>query len=359
MQELPYGITLSKFYNKGVIMKVHYIKAANDGCGLVQCDIPAKYINKIKGHTATVSRQPESIDRDLIEKSDILIMQRQFKNSVFQEAKKQKGKRLLIYDLDDDFWSLKEDKNNPATQQWNPHKTYALNVFVDLCDAVTCHTPIVAKQVQKIFPEKPIYIMPPMVDLEEAKKIKFVKKRDSIRIGFVGSPTHAYIMENVGHAMLNVARKHREVVLVFFGLLPQAVIGRLPFWRQEFYNWVTPSKFYNMMGTLGLDIGLCPNLGNDFGNTRSIRKVLDYGMFGTPSIATDWGAFRDLDKDMVVKVNPKNKVKQWENAIEHLIVNEKERKERAKKTSEFVKQLIGVVQAPEWIRIYKEALNNG
>ena len=340
-------------------LKIHYITAGStnpygisesDGTTLVQCITPQKYINKLKGMKATISSKTETIDRDLVDQADVIVFQRQIIGPVLQEAKRYKGKKLLVYDLDDYLWDLE----GPTKENWPPQKCLLLDLFIQHCDLITCHSEEVKNRLEKRFPDKSVEYMPPMVDFEIGKKIKTFTNENIIRIGWFGSVSHKKIIDHVSYAMLNIARKNEDVILVFLGYMPESIPNTLQWWQWEYYSWVEVDRFYKTLGGLDLHIGIAPLWDNDFAKTRSYRKILDYGMFKTAIVATNVEPFKNLPNDLCLFVDKKNKINKWENALENVIEDKKFRRYLQQKSYEFAKDHDATIQAKKWIEVYKK-----
>ena len=331
-------------------MRIHYITGSIDGCSLVQCYIPAKYLSRLPSVKATVSSRPEFIEDKDLHDADVVILQRQIRNSVFQYMKKHKSDKLFIYDLDDDLWLIPSDF--PTKKFWPDRKLKLVEIFVKECKFVTVHSEGVYMNLKERFPDINVYLLPPLVDFERAIS-KRRPNREEIRVGWQGSSSHVKMAEHVAHAVAQVIRGEPRVRAVWMGFLPTP-IKRLPWWQWEYYDWVSIDDFYEVLGALDLDIGLAPLQPSKFSATRTVRKLLDYGMFGIPVIATDTPPFSTHAKDVFYPVDSSNKLNRWRRAIFDMVANERLRQEFSEKILSFAKQFDAKERIAEWLEVYRE-----
>jgi len=330
---------------------IHYITGSIDGCSLVQCYIPAKYLSRLPDVKATVSSYPEYTEDPDLHKADLVVLQRQIKNSVFQYMKKNKSNQLFIYDLDDDLWAIPPDF--PTKPFWPDRKLEIVKIFIEECGILTVHSEGAYKNLRERFPGAKIYLLPPLVDFERAI-LRKRPNRAEIRIGWQGSSSHIKIAEHIAHAVTQVIRGNPDVRTIWFGFLPTP-IKRLPWWQWEYYDWVDIDHFYEVLGALDLDVGLAPLPSIPFTATRTIRKLLDYGMFRIPVIATDIKPFSSYP-DLYYPVDASNKLNKWRRAIIDMIENEDLREEYAERLYLFTKKYDAKERIKEWLDIYKEIL---
>jgi hypothetical protein len=61
----------------------------------------------------------------------------------------------------------------------------------------------------------------------------------------------------------------------------------------EKMHWEVES-YYDIMAQTGANIGIAPICSNVFNSGKSWNKILEYAMLGIPSIASNWGQYRDI-----------------------------------------------------------------
>ena len=127
------------------------------------------------------------------------------------------------------------------------------------------------------------------------------------RVGWAGASQHAgdlRLLEDV------VKETASEVDWVFFGMCPPAL---RPF-VTEIHAGVALDAYPAELATLNLDLALAPLEYNRFNEAKSNLRILEYGAFGWPVIATDIEPYRNAPVSRV-----KNHPRAWINAIrEHI-----------------------------------------
>jgi len=138
------------------------------------------------------------------------------------------------------------------------------------------------------------------VDLIAPKEITGELKRPPhVRIGYVGSPTHAGDVASITQPLVNIAKKYPEVRYVFFGQPPQLPHKLDPI--VEFHEAICAGpdesasdfmlRYYRKIVSLDLDIAVAPLKANAFNKCKSAVKMLELGMCGIPIIASAFGPY--------------------------------------------------------------------
>jgi len=328
---------------------IHYVTSASDLSFLYHCYIPSKYLPRFDGVKVTISSYPGFVEEENARKSDVVVLQCQTKNSVFQFMKKASDK-VFIYDIDASLWGLYSGRFNGRF--WEKGHLRVIKKFMDFCHGVTVHSSSFYGLLVERFPElkEKIYLLPPLVDFEKSQ----VRKRcsSSIRIGWQGLPFDFKMSEHVAHAVAQVIRGGYDVKAVWFGFLPSALKG-LKWWEWEYYAWPGVENFYDVLGSLGLDIGLLPVDPEMHDGELVFRRLLDYAMFKVAVVATNVeslsgavGCFYGVDLS--------NKLNKWRRSIMDLLENEGMRSELSERLYEFALQFDASKRVGEWLEVYKE-----
>lgn len=206
-----------------------------------------------------------------------------------------------------------------------------------LCDALTVTQPVLARMHESYVGRGEIYVLPNSLDLDFYKPWERRASKNEIRIGWQGGASHWRDMKIVEGPLTEIKRKHSNVKFVFFGQAFPDMQKAFP--DAEYHPWVDQDTFHVKLGSLDLDIGLCPLEDTGFNRGKSNLKMIEYGVFGVPSICSSIseGPYNEaLGEDRLLVENTDEA---WFEAIDGLIGDKNKRKhigDNARKTVENV-----------------------
>ncbi len=303
--------------NKGdarPLRDILFIPADHYGTAFHQCYLPTRWINE---HTnlEAVMTEPLDYKPEDIAKADLVVLQRGVNENGVRIVSDLRNQSIAtVLDIDDNFWNL------PSTHQvrrlWPSARLRVLDKMVEACDGVTCHSEGLKQFLHHKFPEhkQKIYRMPALADFSY-EPIR--KKRDEIRIGWVGASQHKNDINPVVHAVNNIIRRNPKVKLVTMGLMDFTIESLIPWWRRETYAFVPSLAYQEVMGTLDLDITIAAVSGETFHESQSARKFLDYSCAKAATIASHSIPYTlELSEDAPIWWVNKHKVPSWEREIE-------------------------------------------
>jgi glycosyltransferase involved in cell wall biosynthesis len=195
-----------------------------------------------------------------------------------------------------------------------------------LCDALTVTQSVLASDHEKYMGQGEIYILPNSLDLTFYKPWKRRHPKEQIRIGWQGGASHIRDLKILEGPLAEI-NKMDNVQLVFFGQSWPDMKRLYP--DAEFHPWVDQDTFHVKLGQLDLDIGLCPIEDTNFNRGKSNLKMLEYGVFGVPSICSKIpsGPYNYTDGTVSGdRILVENTDEAWLNAIESLVKDEDNRK---------------------------------
>ena len=180
-------------------MNIVYYASDQAGCGNIRMIIPANIIAKNNLANVKISF---AVTDELMQWADLIIWQRQHKLNLLDFAKKYKGIKKQIFELDDDLFSL--TPANPAYIHYPNATLKQLTEFIKICDAVTCSTEplrqVLLKYNNNVYTLQNCilsnYIIPPN------------KIENEIRVGWVGSAHHHDDLKYAIHAIKDVHNKY-------------------------------------------------------------------------------------------------------------------------------------------------------
>ena len=272
-----------------------------------------------------------------------------------------KHRKKLIADTDDNTFTV--DKSNISYEWsgtedvpglWVSGVQYKRDVVLQkqdflkrtlmLCDGLTVTQSELAKEHEQLVRRGEIYILPNSLDLLYYKPWERRAPKEQIRIGWQGGASHIRDMEVVTPALKEISKKD-NIQLVFFGQMwPEQ---KVVFPDAEFHPWVDQDTFHLKLGSLDLDIGLCPIEDTEFNRGKSNLKMIEYGAFNVPSVCSQipsgpYNSPEGLDLNDKDRVLVENTEEAWFNAMEDLILDTDKRKHIGDNARETVEEFYNI-----------------
>jgi hypothetical protein len=237
------------------------------------------------------------------------------------------GKKI-VYDMDDAL-----DLIEPTNPFFNAVKKDAgsRNEILPLIDHVTVSTPVM-KELLSSKTDKPITVIPNCYDPKEWTFIR--PKRDGIRIGFAGSPTHVDDLIQIIPVIRELQSRY-DVRFLIMGLGPSTYESFVRDFRYtattegvksvdeldrelstikfEWIPYIDYDYYPSTLINLSLDIGLCPLKDTPFNRARSACKAMEYTLAGALAIASEMPGYREDHSSILVQGD------EWLKAIEYYI----------------------------------------
>ncbi len=199
----------------------------------------------------------------------------------------------IVYELDDDLWSIERD--NPGFDYYTSNGVgeYAKKA-VRLADAVTVSTEPLADVVRKLNPN--VSVVPnsiPAKYLNEAAYPYTLGTLDKpFVMGWSGSATHVNDFRMCAGAINTFMRFNPHTRMVFFGtdyseLLEPDVRDRC---LQAPWTKSVPG-YLDLLSAAQIDVMLAPLAPSKFNESKSNLRLLESAALGIPVIATDWGPY--------------------------------------------------------------------
>lgn len=263
------------------------------GCGHVRLVQPLREMAK-HGHevTFTVSRETETIEalRDA-SNYDIVVGQR-FAGfdgmSMWRKARKPHNR--LVYENDDDLFSL-DVSNWGAYQEFSrPLVQEAIKGYAELSDlvTVTCeplaevHRETGARKIEVLKNYIPEYVL------------ELPRKRKELTIGWVGGSSHGVDLKECDSAVRRFLNKNPEWNLYLGGMDYRPTFNARNWDQMVHGDWqpITENEraYYE---SIDFDIGLAPVRDTPFAKSKSAIKALEYAARGIPVVASDVLPYRE------------------------------------------------------------------
>jgi glycosyltransferase involved in cell wall biosynthesis len=337
---------------------IFYLQELNEwksGIWYHRQETPCRALAK-RGHSTKQVVMGDRIPDEFMEFPNSVVMGRVYPDhtnpiKVMSDYRKQ-GKRV-IYDIDDDYWTV--DPDNPSKNVSNALKDQYEGLIRE-ADALTTPSKVIAAKLKKLT-KKPIFFCPNGIDTDDYKERPH--EHDRLIIGYMGAASHWKDLSLIVE-VLEKLRKKYDFIFVLYGMTGEPLEAAMYAYNRILSNGSLPEQneyfksalnFYDKLRTLEMyhvpfyppelhpmslskadfDIGLAPLEDNEFNRGKSCIKFYEYATVGTATVASDVLPYKDE-----VDYRAKNTFKDWYNKIEKLIVDKKFREELAKKQQKWV-----------------------
>lgn len=284
--------------------------------------------------------------------------------------------RKVVVDLDDNYLQIRDD--NPAAPVYAPLKggRYFLGAFITLANGLTVSTePLKDVYAKMDYANPSIDVLPNCNDVNDWKFDRVNKKDGKIRIGYMGSITHNDDLALIWEPIAKILAKYPNVMFEICGAVgPDDIkdtMAKIQSYVEkdilnQFWFYEGTQSFFGfpeLMFKLGWDIGIAPLVDEPFNRGKSHIKWFDYTMVSIPTIASKTYPYCTPIQGVDTIVNGKtgllveNKVDDWYNAIESVIVNATYRQELAENAYTFIRDNWQFSQhAHKWKAVFEKYL---
>ena len=287
-----------------------------DGCAYYRLMLPYLAL-RAKGYDIEFIDRP---DDPRVDSADIIVLQRQTSRPVLERIRAfQKRGGKVVFDFDDNIHQVPAD--NPASRIYGAGKpaTKVMEHFIREADVVTVSTSYLKKQYDEKFRSdeagRAIQLCYNVLEdtAFEKNAVKAVsgtpKRTGEIRIGWAGSDTHRGDFATIVEPLTRILTEHSNVRLVMVGanmtdLMPQNLRSRVSLladtWERGRHalnssdvdsRKVSTRRWYDQLRAASMDIALAPLAKNSFNAAKSYVKLLEYGMMGIPTVASEFGPY--------------------------------------------------------------------
>lgn len=289
---------------------IHDVQSSEDirptGCGFMRVVLP---LEQLKAHGWKARWQAGTPPPEVGEYK-LIIGQRLDHPGMLGGWRRLRPGHRLAYELDDDLWSV--DRTNAGA--WMTYSRFsvldAVEAACQVADLVTVSTEPLAKVVRKRTGHPNVvtignYIPEFILGLER-------KRPEHVTIGWTGGVSHTLDTALIARPVRRVLDTDRKLRLHIVGSDFRPTFGhsqtRLTQWEPD------PRDYYK---NLDFDIGLVPIVSSTFNESKSYLKALEYAAMGIPTIASDFGPYRDFVIDGVTGFLV-SKEKHWRDRIREL-----------------------------------------
>lgn len=312
-------------------MNVQMVLSHSEACGYYRIQIPAKGLRQ-RGCNVTVS---DFQDLRLQEKTQVVVLQRHYGWSSVADLIKdcQVRGKWVVYDLDDDFFNI--PPSNPGYQlSADPRFNQIITDALQAANVVTCSTQGLAQKL-KIYAGF-VKVLPNVLEKINPPRGFQPSGRDRKVIGWAGTPTHNDDLSMILPAVERLLQEVPEVDFCFLGEVPRQFVAlgrRLPGRRILEVKPVNMSDYPAKLMSLKWDVGIIPLLNDDFNQSKSVVKFLEYTAAGVPSVVSAVGEYASLPKDVCKQADY---VDTWFEAMKEMVRFPGYRQQYLRKAIEYV-----------------------
>ena len=240
----------------------------------------------------------------------------------FQSIKEVHKEKKLVTECDD--WIFNVPSYNVASNPYRPgsEKEKIADEQFKLSDAIIVSTSFLKESLAKMYPGKPIYVIPNAIDFnlwDNAKPdgVMAPKKEGVVRIGFTGCGNHSGDLELVKPVLLKLLEDFPNLEIIMSAEFPCfadvkherfIVVGR----------WVDIMSYPSMVKGWDLDIGIAPLRDNNFNRAKSNLRWLEYSALKLPTVASNVRPFSESINNGLTGLTCSTK-QEWHRHLKDLI----------------------------------------
>jgi hypothetical protein len=327
--------------------KILYLRNDKTGCWFYRIYQNIKVLVE-SNYAKCICADILNMDTILELQPEIVIIQRAYRpgeKELIENLKK--AGFVVLYDIDDDFFNI--PKENPCWVSYKNKKFF--EDVLGLCDGVIASTDNLKKVLLPY--NKNIDIIENLIDIDWWNSIKYINQKifnnDLTTIGFFGTATHEIDFKNTYCLKaLEVLLKEGSCNIVMCGYYPKIFEKYITNQKHNnffgnnllFLNGAPIDKFYQLMKTFHIDIGLLPLIDNKFNQSKSLIKYYEYIMSNISPITNQECNFCKYTPCFSVSSSEKG----WIKGIYKLIENPDLRQNNIDKGKYFINQYKGLFQ---------------
>jgi glycosyltransferase involved in cell wall biosynthesis len=270
-------------------------------------------------------------------RSTLIVFQRHHQDGILAKLRYAKSVGIkTIYELDDDLFQTPEGFVEPYKFYSDPKVRAGLIAFLSEADAITVSTMNLAKAIKKYANGRPIFVVENAIDMGEWQTAYEEKQAtppsETVTIGWMASGSHTIDIPVVSEALETIMAKHPQVRLHFIGWVGFENVGT---WAPKYkdritsHGWIDNSVLPYAMRDF--DVGIAPVVDNQFNQSKSNIKALQYWTLGIPCVASPLQPYAETIEHGVDGFLPANNGStEWCAALEVLVTEAHFRKQMGK-----------------------------
>lgn len=215
---------------------------------------------------------------------------------LFQAMKEAYPEKKFITETDD--WIFDVPAYNIASHAYTPNSAFekVAHKQFSLSDAVICSTEFLKENLERMFPGKPVHVIPNSIDFAVWDNLKTTevleKKPGMIRIIYSGCGNHSGDLETIKPVLLALLDEYENLEIVMIQKFKCFEDVKHPRFIQM-GRWSAIHQFPSFLKSLDGDIGIAPLRDNDFNRAKSNLRWLEYSALKIPTVASPIRPFKD------------------------------------------------------------------
>jgi SAM-dependent methyltransferase len=213
---------------------------------------------------------------------------------LFESMKEAYPEKKLITETDD--WIFDIPAYNVASHPYRPNSLPEQIAFqqLGLSDAIICSTEFLKENMNRMFPGKPVHVVPNSIDFSiwDNLKTEVNKNEKVVRLIYSGCGNHSGDLEIVKPVLLALLEEFENLEIVMiqdFKCFSDVTHPRFI----QMKRWAFINNFPALLKSLNGDIGIAPLRDNDFNRAKSNLRWLEYSALKIPTVASAVRPFND------------------------------------------------------------------
>jgi len=241
--------------------------------------------------------QGPQVSFDGIAEADLIVIQRDFPRfwgdyKMVIALAREAGKPV-VYDLDDLLVDIPDEHSHKG--DYAGEMLVMLHAIID-ADLVTASSPNLQAYLSELNPNSKLihnYLDDSLWELKTPKPVSSLDSR--VTIGYMGGQTHQMDLEYIKHSLLNLSNKYPDKVnFIFWGTPPPEELLKLASIKWEPVNFEDYAQFASYFPQQECDIFIAPLVNNEFNNSKSSIKFLEYSSLGISGVYSNLAPYKTI-----------------------------------------------------------------
>lgn len=303
----------------------------------------------------------EFFDEIKIKNTDLVVIQRNFPRHTkffldLISSAKELGKPVVL-DLDDDFLNLPTNHPDRLSGVFTD-SLLSLLYAITAVDAVTVTTQALYDGVAEF--TKSVYLLPNYLDdaIWKIRPLPQGKQDEKVKLIYIAGQSHYPDLESIKPALLNISNKYgSKVEFIFYGVEHPILkllnnVVHIPTKTYEY------KKFAEDVDNLDAAIGIAPLVHNQFNDSKSALKFLEYSAIGLAGVYSNVTAYNQTVEAGVTGLLSASQ-DEWEKNISLLIDDDEYRRAIATNAQQEVQaNWLLRDHAHKWAETYDQIYND-
>ena len=281
------AMTDTRAGKKGIVMLKD-----QGGCGYWRMVLPSRYMDRTGVY---IDDTGAGLDFNSLLEYETILVQRVHNWDSFEILRRLKeAGRRVIYDLDDDIFSIPVE--NPAFRAIGRNEQMAALECMKVADVVTVSTSALQAKLGSMLEKYPVVIRNAIDPDDGWLPTPVTGSPDGWkRIFWQGSNTHNEDWNECFEAVDHIMMSRDDIRMVILGFLPTCIqnCAEMAHWkgRIEYLGPMDPEAYFRMVKHVRADVGLAPLRDTVFNASKSNIKWMENTMIGMPTVASDVEAY--------------------------------------------------------------------